>query len=442
MTGWPFHGHIFPQIAIARALRDAGHDVAFATGEEMGETIEAEGFPLFGFRHVGRPWEATRRIERRLPSRRGMVRAESQAFRAWLLESVPAQIADLEPVLEQWRPDVLVTEPAMLGPLVLIGEKHDVPVALLATFMGTLIPGPDAPPAFGLGLAPARTGRARALAWAAERVTDILARGFRRRVDELRVAHGLGPLGCSLNAHTGRMPLYLVGNVPELDYDRHDLPPSVHYVGRCTWQSATDATTGQWLQRVPADRPWVHVTEGTSHQGRPFLLQIAAEALAELDVEGILTTGQRPPESVALGATAGNVHVTRFLRHDDLLGRCAAMVTTGGAGSILAGLAAGVPLAVVPTTWDQPDNARRVVEAGVGVRVDPHRITPARLRAAVRELVEDPRYAANAHRVAERLAAAGGPPRAAQLLSTLAERRHPVPERAEPREPDRAKELT
>lgn len=442
MTGWPFHGHVFPQIAIAHALRADGHDVAFATGEEMRATIEGEGFELFAFEHVGRPWEATRQIERRLPSRRGMVRAESQAFRAWLLESIPAQIADLEPVLADWRPEVIVTEPAMLAPLLVLGEKHDLPVALLATFMGTLIPGPDAPPAFGMGLAPARGLRGRALAWTAEHVTDLLARSFRGRVDELRAAHGLSPLGLSVNEHTGRMPLYLVGNIPELDYDRRDLPASVHYVGRCTWQSATDPQTAAWLERVPAGRPWVHATEGTSHQGQPFLLRMAAEAIAGLDAEGILTTGQRPPESVALGAPAPNVHVTRFLRHDDLLGRCAAMVTTGGAGSILAGLAAGVPLAVVPTTWDQPDNARRVVEAGVGVRVDPHRITPAKLRSAIRELLDEPRYAANARRLAQRLAAAGGPPRAAQLLSDLADGPRPDPERVAVPQTAREKELT
>jgi MGT family glycosyltransferase len=420
MAGWPFHGHVFPQIAIARALREQGHEVAFYTGPQFREVIENEGFTLFPFDRVGEPWKPVHDLEQKLPSRRGSARAGAEAFRNWLVESVPSQVADLEPILDGWQPDVVVSEPALLGPVVILHEKRSLPVALLATFMGPLIGGPDAPPAFGFGMAPGHGVRGRTLHWVADRATDLLARGFRARVDELRAQHGLGPLGCSVNEYTARLPLYLVANVPELDYGRRDLPDSVHYVGRCTWQAPTDTDGAAWLETIPTQRPWVHATEGTSNNGAPFLLRMACEALSDLEVEAVLTTGQRPPESVALGALPPNVHVTRFLRHDELLPRCRVMITNGGARAVLAGMAAGVPLAVVPITWDQPDNARRVTEVGAGVKVNPHSITAAKLRTAVQTLLEDPSYAANARRMAERLAAAGGPQRAADLLSTLA----------------------
>ena len=42
----------------------------------------------------------------------------------------------------------------------------------------------------------------------------------------------------------------------------------------------------------------------------------------------------------------------------------------------MAGLRAGVPLVLVPTSWDKPDIALRMVEAGVAVRVPPRRCTP------------------------------------------------------------------
>ena len=86
----------------------------------------------------------------------------------------------------------------------------------------------------------------------------------------------------------------------------------------------------------------------------------------------------------------------------------------------MAGLQAGVPLVIVPTLWDKPDNAQRVVEAGAGLRLEPRACTPEGLRRAVQQVLEEPRYRAKAQWLAERLRAAPGPPRAAELLESLA----------------------
>jgi UDP:flavonoid glycosyltransferase YjiC (YdhE family) len=95
-------------------------------------------------------------------------------------------------------------------------------------------------------------------------------------------------------------------------------------------------------------------------------------------------------------------------------------VTTGGAGTTMAGLRAGLPLVLVPTSWDKPDIALRMVEAGVAVRVAPRRCTPEALLAAVDEVLGDPRYRENAARIAEKLAAAPGPAGAADHIEALA----------------------
>jgi UDP:flavonoid glycosyltransferase YjiC (YdhE family) len=82
-------------------------------------------------------------------------------------------------------------------------------------------------------------------------------------------------------------------------------------------------------------------------------------------------------------------------------------------------LEAGVPLVVVPTEWDKPENAQRVVEAGAGVRLSPRRLTPARLRTAVERMLEDPSYRRNARRLSAGFARYRGPARAAELLESL-----------------------
>jgi UDP:flavonoid glycosyltransferase YjiC (YdhE family) len=115
------------------------------------------------------------------------------------------------------------------------------------------------------------------------------------------------------------------------------------------------------------------------------------------------------------------VHVTEWLPHDELLPRCSAVVTVGGKATVLAAMEAGVPLVIVPTTWDKPDNARRVTEAGAGVRVSARRLTPERVRQAVGDVLGTPRYRRAAREMATRLAAAPGPAGAADLLEHLAE---------------------
>jgi UDP:flavonoid glycosyltransferase YjiC (YdhE family) len=84
-----------------------------------------------------------------------------------------------------------------------------------------------------------------------------------------------------------------------------------------------------------------------------------------------------------------------------------------------------VPLVVVPTFWDKSDNAQRVVEAGVGLRLAPRQCTPERVRAAVRRLLDEPHFRENARAMARRFAEASGPPRAAALLEELALRPAP-----------------
>jgi UDP:flavonoid glycosyltransferase YjiC (YdhE family) len=424
ITLWPFTGHLLPQLSIAVALRERGHEVAFYSGESAREAIEREGFELFAFERVDE--------ERAFATMRAMDTGDGRSrpgagrlltvMREWLVETIPGQVEDLRAVLARWPADAIATDLSLWGPIVVLWEAEPIPVALSSTFMGPLIPGPDAP-ALGFGLRPPRGALSRIGSSVLTRGAELAATGMRRRVDELRAGYGLGPLGMSVNRFTARLPLYIVGNVRELDYGRRDLPPSVHYVGNCV-RYPDAAETVEWLRAVPTERPWVHVTESTLAFGEPFLLRTAIEALAEEPVEVIVTTGrQRAEDLLGEAAAAPNVHATSWLSHGELLPRCAAMVTVGGKATVLAAAEAGVPMVIVPTSWDKPDNARRIVETGAGIRIAPRRLSAETLRTAVRELLDRPSYRAAAQRLAALLAEAPGAPRAAELLEQLASQR-------------------
>jgi MGT family glycosyltransferase len=136
--------------------------------------------------------------------------------------------------------------------------------------------------------------------------------------------------------------------------------------------------------------------------GQEGLLQRAADALGQLPVHALVTTG--PAVDPAVIRAPQNVSVRRWARHADVLPHCSAVVTHGGHGTVIKALAAGVPLVIAPLGRDQPDNAARVIHAGAGLRV---RKTAdiATLRRAIARVLDDRHYQDAARRMAEILAA-------------------------------------
>jgi UDP:flavonoid glycosyltransferase YjiC (YdhE family) len=103
----------------------------------------------------------------------------------------------------------------------------------------------------------------------------------------------------------------------------------------------------------------VLVSLSSTVMGQEGLLQRAADALGQLPVHALVTTG--PAVDPAVIRAPHNGSVRRSARHADVLPYCSAVVTHGGHGTVLKALAAGVPLVIAPLGRDQPDNAARVI---------------------------------------------------------------------------------
>jgi MGT family glycosyltransferase len=432
-TVWPFPGHVHPNVAIAHALRTRGHDTAFYTGGSVCASLEAEGFRCFPFRHlVEQQVDATVLELDALSLEWRRARRRKALLREWLLGTVDAQLEDLHAVFRHWRPDVVVCDPAMWGPLLVLQETERVPLAVMSYVAACMLPGPEGP-IVGLPLPRAQGRLARAWRQVLRAVANAAAADVRRSADALRARRGLPPIGTSVTAFAGRMPLYLVPSMPAFDRGRTDLPSSVCYVGPCQWDKPGGDRPPPWLVELPRDRPVVYVTEGTLHSKPPILLRAAVAGLAALPVTVIATTGKhRDPATLGFGATPANVRIEQWVPHSDLLPRADLVVTTGGTGTVLATLSAGVPLVIVPMAWDQPENAWRVAEAGAGLRVAPQRCTPDSIRRAVECVLREPRFRENARRLAGELARCGGAGQAAHLIEALAARRAPRGEAAMP----------
>jgi MGT family glycosyltransferase len=386
--------------------------------------VEDEGFKFFPFQSVNEerisflassefPYSPSRWHQLRTAKR---VQAR---FREWLLDTIPQAVDDIDAVLSEWRPDVLVCDLAFWSPILVFHEARRMPVAVLSILAACILPGPDAP-FWGRGAKRPRNAMMRMQSQFQNKLLKWISVGFRSQVSKMRQRYGLPALPCSVTEFAGQMPLYMVPSAPEYDYERRDLPPSVHYVGPCLWDKPSHASPPEWLAQLPSGRPLIYVTEATIGTTEPFLLKAAMSALRDLPVEVVMTTGkQRNPAELGFGVLPPNVRIESYVPQSDLLPKTAVMVTLGGSGGVLAALSAGVPLVIVPTEWDRPENAQRVVEAGAGLRLNPNRCTPERLRAAVERVLNEPTFRSNAQRLSRAFARYGGPARAAELLENL-----------------------
>jgi MGT family glycosyltransferase len=417
-TTWPFPGHVIPHVTIAQALIGHGHECAFYTGSRAGKVLNTEGIRHFPFRRLNEDelWKLLFEEQSGFIHWRDFSRFQG-LMRSWLLETLSSQVEDLLPILEEWKPDAIVCDPTMWGPILVLHEKYRIPVAV-SCYFACKVPGPDMPP-FGLGLPLPKHAWDRSLYRLIAKSVDFASRGFRQRANDIRQSFGLPPIQVPVSAFAGTMPLYMVPCSPEFDYNRRNLPKSVHYIGPLLWKAREESSAADF-SILRSDRPWIHITEGTIHVQAPLVLSAAARGLADLPMEVIMTTGgNREPSELEIGPLASNVHLYRWVSHSELLPRIAVLVTTGGAGSVLAALNAGVPMVVVPTEWDKPEVAQRVVESGAGIRLSPKKCTPANLRDAVEKILQESSFRENARRLQASFSGLGGPSQAVHLLEGL-----------------------
>jgi UDP:flavonoid glycosyltransferase YjiC (YdhE family) len=361
-------GHLEPLVPLARAAAAAGHAVAFTADPAMVAATQARGFAAFP---SGAPAPAGP------PERRPLV-APDLAHEARVLREVFAgrlpreRLPGILAVAAAWQPDVVVCD-EMDFAAAIAADRLALPHATMAiTAAGTLLR-PDA-------------------------VAEPL--------DALRAEHGLPP-----DPGLERAALVL-----------SPFPPSLRAVplpanGLALRLDAAPGAPPAWLAALDGA---IYFTLGTVvnlESGDLFTRALAG--LRQLGPDVIVTVGGGI-EPAELGPQPAHVHVERDVDQALVLPRCAVVVSHAGSGSLLGALAHGLPSVLLPIGADQPHNARRCSELGVGVALDVMTAAPATVRDAVRTVLDDPAYRRAAERIRDEIAALPGPEAAITRLEALA----------------------
>lgn len=393
----PALGHVLPFAGVLLELQRRGHRIRLRTLSSQVPGMRDLGFDADA---VEAGVEAVEfddwRARRMLDTYRRMCETFCERGRL--------EAPDMRGLIESAQPDLLLTDVNTWGAAA-VAERSGLPWVSLATYPPALR-SRGCPP-YGPGLPPA-TGPAgrirdaivfRTLYDPAMATTTPMLNAMRAEVA------GLPPVA-SYDAMVRRAPLTVVTTAEPLEYRHDDWAPRLQLVGPTSWEPPVAAP--DWL--ADTEGPIVLVATATDYQGDTDIVRAALVAFAEEPVTVVATMAH----AARLGmAVPRNARIERFVPHSLLLERATVAITHGGLGVTQRALAHRVPVVAVPYGRDQLEIAARVEHARAGVRLPRERLTPERLRDAVRRASG---MRAGVESVAAGFEAAGGAARAASLI--------------------------
>ena len=372
-------GHFGPLLPLARALVAAGHSVRVAAPGSFGAAVARAGLAHLPFADA--PPELIGPVMARLPTL-SFDDANATVLRD-VFGRIDAQAAfpAVSAAIEDWRPSVLVREPAEFGSLA-AAVRAGVPHLQVAIGMSEV----------------------------SRLFVDLTVEAL----TELAGTAGL-PDGALVEAAVAEPVL---SSVPEV-LDR---------AGDDAYDE--DAVTFRYRDEVagpavlPPDRadpavPWVYVTFGSVTGSLPpfrGVFRQALEGLADLPVRVFMTVG-RQVDIAELGPLPANARVEGWWPQQEVLDRAVVVVGHGGFGTTMGAVAAGVPQVVAPIfSSDQVVNARHVAAVGAGRAVSPGPAAISTACAEVSTVLGEPAYGVRARSVAASVAAL---PPAADAVSVV-----------------------
>jgi UDP:flavonoid glycosyltransferase YjiC (YdhE family) len=390
-TTFPAYGHFHPLVPLARALQQAGHEVAFASAASFRKAVESNGF-----RHIAAGGDqATLLSDEDMKSRtERMMRAspeDRQRHTADMFVGMFAQrmVPDLLQVASDWRPDLLVRDLMEFGACA-VGEHLGIPWVTIQ--IGAIRPG------------------------------EFLNEVMTQRLDALRATLGLPPDPRQemlfRYLHLCFAPGFYLGHAP--------LTPTTHYLKPALFDQSGDERLPAWAEQLGGGgRPVVYATLGTVFNKVHAPLHAILAGLRDEPVELVMTVG-RDQDPAAFGPQPPHVHVERYIPQTLLFPKCELAILHGGYNSVTSALSHGLPLVLVPIAADQPLNAQLCLELGVARVVSPLTMTPELLRDAVREVLAKPSYREGARRFQQEAEKLPGIEHAIALLEKLAAEKKPL----------------
>jgi len=408
------HGDVNPYIGVAAELKNRGHYVTLATCASYQSKVQAEGL---AFRPL-RP--DLNELMNSFPenSARGNSLKNGTEF---ILKTLvlPKSRETYDDLLHASRgADLLVIHP-VLFPAPLVAEKLGLRWTSIILSPGIFLSAYDPPllpplawlyPLRKLGPAPYRL---------LNTVVDGITRRWMQPIDDLRKQLNLppspkNPVRDGMLSPTGTLGWFsTVMGRPQRDW-----PPRTEVTGFVFFdRKAANDDDSPLRGFLDAGDPPVVFTLGTSAVTvAGDFYRTSLEAARERRWRAVMLTGVDPRNRISPREVPDSVFVTDYASYSALFVRAAAVVHSGGIGTIAQTLRAGVPSVVVPHAADQPDNACRLARTGASRTIARHAYSAGRVSKELRSLLNEPRYSTRAQTVSRQIRSEDGLKQACDAL--------------------------
>ena len=360
-------GHLLPLVAIARAATTSGHDVAIAGSSSMVSSIEARGFTAFP---TSEPRAGSKSFSAEKVEPIDLERENETMRDGFAGRGARRHVEMMPAIIREWAPDVLVRDEVDFGTAI-VAELLDIPCANVLVLAA--------------GSFPAK---------------NVIA----EQLNELRSELGLTP-----DPELTMLERDLVLSTFPPSFRVTPLPPTA-FSYRPTAMTPSN----------PTHDPGVYFTLGTFDTIHELQTRVLA-GLSELHVNVVMTVGERN-DPAGFGPQPPNVRIERFITQEEVLPHCNLVVSHAGSGTLMGALAHGLPTLSLPMGADQPYNAQRCAELGVGQTLDAVSATPHDVRDAAEHVLNSVEYRRSAERFRDEINALPDMSRAVRLIEDLASR--------------------
>jgi MGT family glycosyltransferase len=408
-------------IGIGDVLRRRGHRVVFAAEASWRGRLERLGFTE-DLVHLAPPSAESAASQDAGQFWKDFIRDTAPQFRKPTIEQLDTWIRpvweeliggarycqpQLAEIIARARPDVIVEDNVVSFPALMTAG---VPFVRIVSCNPLEIKDPGVAPAFS-GYPAANHAAWQAFRDEYERVHRPVWAEFNAWVTK----QGAPPLPDLEFIHEGALNLYVY---PELaDYQRsRPLGPSWHRLDSSVRE--TDEKFALPDPLAAGDGALIYFSLGSLGSADVPLMRRVIDCLSATPYRYIVSKGPLHDEI----GLASNMAGAEFLPQTSIIPICDLVITHGGNNTVTECLHFGKPMIVLPLFWDQHDNAQRMQELGLGVRLDTYRFTDAEMHDALDRLLTDASLGSRLAAAAATIQRHGGVRKAADLIEQTAAR--------------------
>ena len=362
----PFTGHITPTFSMVKSLVNMGHSVDYLTTSQWESTIQKTGAGLI-------PYENDRKLSVMI----------KDAYKA--AQSIGSYY------------DVIVYD-ELFFPGKILGEGLDLPavrffpcVAINEQIMEQMLHGRGFMGIFRFSFIRKR--------WTKE-ICRTLVPSIIDWTEEV--------VNNSPDCNIVFVPDWFQPHLSEFPADKY------HFVGPSIYDDS-DMDVPDWLESK--QQPVIYVSLGTIDNSQIRFYKKCFQVFADKDARFIVSVGNRIPIK-KLGEIPPNCTVYPYAPQKKILAYSDLFITHGGMNSINEAMVNGVPMLLLPLSNDQPINARRVEELGMGKRLEMQKLNEVILWDSISDMLHNQKIKASVSLVQEKLSKSSGGETAARILTS------------------------